>query len=180
MYVDMSNKYTNYLKYYIEVCMKTDLLTDPTKTFSDEIRKLPTAELLGNYDYFRKFTTMIFQMFQNANFCKQTRLMSNVIFMLLKDLMEIYRFYHNHVTEIFERFPMFNAMEAQRAYVMYENFVKLTDHFKVKGGKLIYMFNFPITLPEFYKVDQEQMDTLKAIVNSLQDEMPVAEVPDKK
>ena len=63
---------------------------------------------------------------------------------------------------------------------MYENFVKLTDHFKTKGGKLIYMFNFPITLPEFYKVDQEQMDTLKAIVNSLQDEMPVAEVPDKK
>ena len=86
MYVDMSSKYTNYLKYYIEVCMKTDLLTDPTKTFADEIRKLPTAELLGNYDYFRKFTTMIFQMFQNANFCKQTRLMSNVIFMLLKAL----------------------------------------------------------------------------------------------
>ena len=63
---------------------------------------------------------------------------------------------------------------------MYENFVKLTDHFKTKGGKLIYMFNFPITLPEFYKVDPEQMDTLKAIVNSLQDEVPVAEVPEKK
>ena len=42
------------------------------------------------------------------------------------------------------------------------------------------MFNFPITLPEFYKVDPEQMDTLKAIVNSLQDEVPVAEVPEKK
>ena len=63
MYLDMSNKYTTYLKYYIEVCMKTDLLTNPTKTFADEIRRLPTSELLGNYDYFRKFTTMIFAMF---------------------------------------------------------------------------------------------------------------------
>ena len=50
---------------------------------------------------------------------------------------------------------------------MYENFVKLTEAFKSKGSKLIYMFNFPITLPDFYKADREQMDTLKAIVASL-------------
>ena len=107
--------------------------------------------------------------------------MSNVIFMVLKDLMEIYRFYHNHITEIFGRFHTFDAAEARKAFVMYENFVKLTDAFKSKGSKLIYMFNFPLTLPQFYKADREQMDTLKAIVNSLEDSEPAAAVkPTKK
>ena len=87
-------------------------MTDPTKTFADEITKIKTDKLLGNYEYFKKFSTSIFAMFQNANFCKQTRLMSNVIFMLLKDLIEIYRFYHNHITELFTRFPTFDADEA--------------------------------------------------------------------
>ena len=45
---------------------------------------------------------------------------------------------------------------------------------KSKGTKLIKMFNFPITLPEFYKPDVEMMDTLKAIVASLKDVEPEA------
>ena len=56
MYVDMSTKYIQYLKYYLEVCLKSDLLTNPAKTFADEITKVGTPELLGNYEYFRKFT----------------------------------------------------------------------------------------------------------------------------
>ena len=70
MYVDISTKYIQYLKYYIDVCLKSDLLTDPSKTFADEIEKMDTKTLLSHYDFFRKFTTMIFAIFQNANFCK--------------------------------------------------------------------------------------------------------------
>jgi hypothetical protein len=50
-------------------------------------------------------------MFQHTNFCKQTRLFSNFIFMLLKDLMEIYRIYYNHITEVLERFPTLGVNE---------------------------------------------------------------------
>ena len=39
--------------------------------------------------------------------------------MLLKDLMEIYRIYYNHITEILERFPTLNVTEVQKAFVMY-------------------------------------------------------------
>ena len=63
---------------------------------------------------------------------------------------------------------------------MYENFIKLTDALKNKGNKLIYLFNFPITLPDFYKPDHDQMDLLKAIVNSLKDEVPGPATPDGK
>ena len=58
-------------------------------------------------------------MFQHTNFCKQTRLFSNFIFMLLKDLMEIYRIYYNHITEVLERFPTLGVNEVQKAFVMY-------------------------------------------------------------
>ena len=63
MYIDMSTKYIQYLKYYLEVCLKSDLLTDPAKTFADEITKVGTPELLGNYEYFRKFTQLIMAIF---------------------------------------------------------------------------------------------------------------------
>lgn len=94
-------------------------------------------------------------MFQSANFCLETRLLSNVINMILKDIIIIYRLYQNHIVEVLERFPSFTAAEAPLAFIMYENFVKLTEALKTKGNKLIYMFNFPLTLPELYEPDQE-------------------------
>ena len=65
--------------------------------------------------------------------------------MLLKDLMEIYRIYYTHILEILERFPSLGKKEAQKAFVMYQNFVNLTEAIKNKANKLIYIFNFPIT-----------------------------------
>ena len=84
------------------------------------------------------------------NFCSQTRLLSNVIFMVLNDLLEIYRVFHNHIIEILERFPDLNAKEAQKAFSMYENFLKFTDNLKKKGASVIKKFSFAITLPQFY------------------------------
>jgi len=56
--------------------------------------------------------TQIFNMFQHANFCRQTRLFSNVIFMQFKDLIKIYKVYYVHITEILERFPNLSADES--------------------------------------------------------------------
>lgn len=44
-------------------------------------------------------------MLNDATFCKGTRLFSNVIFMLFKDLIKIYKVYYVHITEVLERFP---------------------------------------------------------------------------
>ena len=92
--------------------MKTDILTKPRKGFSDEVKNLNISDILKNYEYFEGLSTQIFDLFQHTNFCKQTRLFSNLIFMLLKDLMEIYRIYYTHITELLERFPSLNKADA--------------------------------------------------------------------
>ena len=119
MFMEISKQYSVYIKYYMNTCMKTDILTKPRKGFSDEVRNLNISDILKNYEYFEGLSTQIFDLFQHTNFCKQTRLFSNLIFMLLKDLMEIYRIYYTHITELLERFPSLNKADAQKAFVMY-------------------------------------------------------------
>mmetsp|Transcript_28307 Transcript_28307/g.37781 ORF Transcript_28307/g.37781 Transcript_28307/m.37781 type:complete len:120 (-) Transcript_28307:1379-1738(-) len=119
MFMEISRQYSVYIKYYVNTCDKTDILVKPRKGFAEEVQKLSMNEILKNYEYFEGLSTQIFEMFQHTNFCKQTRLFSNVIFMLLKDLMEIYRIYYTHILEILERFPSLSKKEAQKAFVMY-------------------------------------------------------------
>ena len=49
---------------------------------------------------------------------------------------------------------------------MYQNFVNLTEAIKNKANKLIYIFNFPITLPEFYNPERGLIDTLRVVVSA--------------
>ena len=79
--------------------------------------------------------------------------MSNVIYMVLNDLLEIYRVFHNHIIEILERFPTLNAIDAKKGFNMYENFLKFTESLKKKGPYTIKKFSFSITLPQFYEPD---------------------------
>ena len=106
-------------------------------------------------------------MFQYDDFCRNTRLMTNVIFLLLKDQIQIYRLYHNHIAEVIERFPTLSLTEIPQGLTMLENFVKLTEAFKFKGKQLLFMFNFPLTFPKLYEPDQEQIEELRTIVNML-------------
>ena len=48
---------------------------------------------------------------------------------------------------------------------MYQNFVNLTEAIKNKAKKLIYIFNFPITLPDFYNPERGLIDTLRVVVS---------------
>jgi len=170
MFMEISKQYSVYIKYYMNTCNKTDILVKARKGFAEEVSKLSMPDILKNYEYFEGLSTQIFDLFQHANFCKQTRLFSNVVFMLLKDLMEIYRIYYQHITEILERFPSLGKREAQKAFVMYQNFVNLTEAIKNKANKLIYIFNFPITLPEFYTPEKGLIDTLRVVVSNAGDE----------
>lgn len=61
---------------------------------------------------------------------------------------------------------------------MYQNFVNLTDQIKTKANKLIYTFNFPIQLPDFYNPEKGLVDTLRVVVES-NESANVAEVAKK-
>ena len=52
MYMEISKAYSNYIKYYMNTCLKTDMLTKPRKKLSDEVRTLRTADILRNYEFF--------------------------------------------------------------------------------------------------------------------------------
>ena len=177
--MEISKQSSVYIKYYMNTCMKTDILVKPRKKLSEEVRNLKTANILKNYEFFEGLSTQIFDQFQHVNFCKQTRLFSNVVFMLLKDLIEIYRVYYTHITEILERFPTLGKDDAQKGFIMFQNFVNLTEAIKNKANKLIYIFNFPITLPDFYNPEKGLIDTLKLVVqgageNGIEDTQDVA------
>lgn len=58
--------------------------------------------------------------------------------MLFKDLIKVYKVYYVHVTEILERFTDLNYEDGQKAFVMYQNFVNVTDAIKTKANKLVY------------------------------------------
>ena len=98
--------------------------------------------------------------------------------MLFKDLIKIYKVYYVHITEILERFPTLNFDQGQKAFVMYQNFVNLTDAIKTKANKLIYTFNFPIQLPDFYNPEKGLIDTLKVVVNCADEDQEHAQKKD--
>lgn len=103
---------------------------------------------------------------------------SNLIFMLFKDLIKVYKVYYVHITEILERFAQLNFEDGQKAFKMYQSFVNLTDSIKSKANKLIYSFNFPIQLPDFYNPEKGLVDTLRVVVES-NEPANVAEVAKK-
>ena len=90
--------------------------------------------------------------------------------MLFKDLIKTYKVYYVHITEILERFSGLEQEEAKKAFIMYQNFVNLTEGIKTKANKLVYTFNFPIQLPDFYNPEKGMIDTLKLVVDSADQE----------
>lgn len=54
----------------------------------------------------------------------------------------------------------------------------MTDGIKTKANKLIYTFNFPIQLPDFYNPEKGLVDTLRVVVET-NDSSQVEEVTKK-
>ena len=42
----------------------------------------------------------------------------------------------------------------------------LTENIRTKANKLIYQFNFPIQLPDFYNPEKDLVETLRVVANS--------------
>jgi len=60
--------------------------------------------------------------------------------MFVKDLIKIYKVYYVTVVEVLERFPSMDFDDAQKGFIMYQNFVNLTEAIKNKANKLIFTF----------------------------------------
>jgi len=60
MYTEISKLYSNYVKFYINIANKTDILTKPMAKISDDVRALRTSEILKHYEYFEALVTQIF------------------------------------------------------------------------------------------------------------------------
>ncbi len=86
--------------------------------------------------------------------------------MLFKDLIKVYKVYYVHITEILERFSGLDVEDMKKAFIMYQNFVNLTDGIKTRANKLIYTFNFPIQLPDFYNPEKGLVETLRVVMET--------------
>lgn len=68
------------------------------------------------------------------------------------------------VTEILDRFTDMNVEQAKKAFVVYQNFVNLTNVMRTKADKIMIEFGFTIKLPIYYTPDSSLVDTLKTCI----------------
>ena len=72
------------------------------------------------------------------------------------------------VTEILERFSDMNIEVAKKAYVVYQNFVSLTNVMRGRADKIMSEFGFAIKLPQYYTPDASLVQTLKICIEQKQ------------
>jgi hypothetical protein len=86
---------------------------------SEKIKKCSVNDLLMNYENFDALITEIWAVFEHQNFCKRTRLFSNLVFLLFQDLIQIYKVFYVLITEILERFADLPLDVAKKCFVAY-------------------------------------------------------------
>ena len=109
MYSDIISLYNTYLKFLFNFKARLPLLTAKMSEVSFGLKKASMNDILQCYENFDAMLTQIFAIFEHQNFCKRTRLFSNVIYLLFLDLLHIYKVYYVLVTEILERFGLMNV-----------------------------------------------------------------------
>lgn len=160
MYADLSQLYANYIKYLVSFKVKSDLLNLKMTEVSGKVKQIHTIDLLYNYENFDGLIQQIFGIFEHQNFCKKTRLWTNVILQLFLDLIQIYKCFYILITEVLDRFPELTKDQSQKFLVIYQNFVNFTKILKSKGSVIQSEFGFHISLPKYYDPDPEMIETL--------------------
>ena len=144
MFADASEKYARYLRFYIK---NSEIIHAP---ISDQI---DNQQLLINLKRLQKFCFTIFEILKDSDFCLKTRLMANVIKLLLMDLMVIYSVFHNHIVKMLDRLVLLEMEQLQTTWDSYKNFIRLTYQFRTRVKKLIITQDYQIQLPELYDPD---------------------------
>lgn len=57
MHTEISKSYSNYVKFYVNIANKTDILSKPMTKISEDVRLLKTADILKHYEYFEALVT---------------------------------------------------------------------------------------------------------------------------
>ena len=112
IYSEISRLYAEYIKYYLNTSLKTEILCLTLAEASDNVRNISNEQLIKDHESFKTLANKIFSIFAHATECNKTRLFSNVVFMLFKDLIKIYKVYYVHVNEMLERFPQMTQEDA--------------------------------------------------------------------
>jgi hypothetical protein len=68
------------------------------------------------------------------------------------------------IAEILERFGDMSAENASKAFVVYKNFVTLTNIMKTKADKIMMEFEFTMKTPEYLTPDSSLVETLRQCV----------------
>ncbi len=165
MYADLSLLYCGYVRYMINLKLKSPLLNLRMSEASAKVKKLSVSEILQNYEHFDALITQIWGFLEHQYFCKNTRLFSNVIYLLLQDLVQIYKVFYMLVTQALERFSSLSHDEMRKCFVMYQNFCSLTEILSKKGPNILREFSFQLQMPDFYKPDPELVKTLKSCLD---------------
>lgn len=63
--------------------------------------------------------------------------MSNVVFMMMKDLVKVYKLFNSHLHELLDRFPALGKEKCLVVCELYENFTKHTQITKNVGELLL-------------------------------------------
>lgn len=121
-----------------------------------------------NYENFDALITEIFTIFEHQNFCKRTRLFSNIVYLLFQDLLQIYKVFYMLITEILERFSELSIDQAKKSFIAYQNFVNLTDIMKGKADFIMKEFGFTMKLPQYYTPEASLVDTLRICIEQKQ------------
>jgi hypothetical protein len=61
-----------------------------------------------------------------------------------------------------------NIEQAKKAFIIYQNFVNLTDIMKSKADKIMQEFGFMVKLPQYYTPDKSLVQNLKVCVEQKQ------------
>jgi hypothetical protein len=70
------------------------------------------------------------------------------------------------VTEILDRFSSMTADQAKKSFVVYQNFVSLTNVMKNKADAIMMEFDFNLKLPQYYTPDGSLVETLRTCVEA--------------
>ena len=104
MYQEISTEYCNYIKLYLKLGLKISILKIERSKMKESAVAISNKDIIDDQKHFVTVIGKIYDLFKHAGFCRQTRLFSNMIFCLLKDLFKLYKVLEIYNMELLERF----------------------------------------------------------------------------
>lgn len=178
MYQEISTEYCNYIKLYIKLCLKIAVLQCERSKMKEEVLTVSSNIIMEHQKHFMIVIGKIMDQLNQSGFCRQTRLFSNYIFVLMKDLVRLYKVLEVYNLELIARFEALIIDQQAKSIELLKAFLKTTATIKKRSEELVAEFEFPKELlPKFYVEEEGLLDTLVVLMESNK-EAPVADRPE--